>query len=179
MTLPAPRSLDASPRDLLAELGTHRPEPDIVRDCVDLLRGADPADRADLLPYLAGVPGARYPAAGWKDFWPRSWGARALLYVWDDLAAAAVLEGLHDPSWRVAEMCLKVCAVRQLPPGDAAVVLAGHELPRVRAAAIRALGVAGDTEHVAVVEHGLRDDAQEVRRAAGLALDRMRDRLDL
>lgn len=150
-----------------------------MRECVHLLRGAEPADHADLLPYLAGKSGAWYPAAGWKDYWPRSWGARALLYVWDEQGAPAVLAGLHDPAWRVAEMCLKVCVARELPPGQAAVVLVRHELPRVRAAALRALGAAGDTEHVAVVVRALDDPDEQVRRAAARAGDRMRLRLDL
>ena len=115
----------------------------------------------------------------WKPYWSRVWAARGLLYVWDDCAAPAVLAGLTDPAWRVAEMCLKVAARRDLPAGDEAVRLARHELPRVRAAALRALGAAGDVEHVPAVRGALEDDAEEVRAAAARALDRMRTRLDL
>jgi HEAT repeat protein len=57
--------------------------------------------------------------------------------------------------------------------------LAAHTLPRVRAAALRTLGVAGDTEHLPVVQRALDDAVEEVRRAAGLALERMVRRLDL
>ncbi|MFZ5849519.1 MAG: HEAT repeat domain-containing protein, partial [Actinomycetota bacterium] len=62
---------------------------------------------------------------------------------------------------------------------DGAVRRAGHDLPRVRATALRMLGRAGDTEHVAVVRAGLEDRDEAVRRAAALALERMVERLDL
>ncbi|MGN6577539.1 MAG: HEAT repeat domain-containing protein [Nocardioides sp.] len=90
-----------------------------------------------------------------------------------------MLAGLADRAWRVAEMCLKVSALRQLPCGDDAVRLARHELPRVRAAALRALGAAGDVEHVPAVRDALDDDVPEVGAAAARALDRMGARLDL
>lgn len=57
--------------------------------------------------------------------------------------------------------------------------LTGHDLARVRAVAVRTLGLVGDTEHVAVVRAALEDPDAGVRRAAGLALERMVGRLDL
>jgi hypothetical protein len=177
--LPPPPDLRAPPRELVAALRTHLTEAEVAGRCADLLTGADPAEHADLLPYLAGRPGAAYPSDGWAEHWPRVWGARGLLYVWDESAADAVLAGLRDDAWRVAEMCLKVCTLRTLPAGDDAARLAGHELPRVRAAAARALGAAGDVEHVSAVEGLLDDEAEEVRRTAHRALERMRTRLDL
>ena len=107
------------------------------------------------------------------------WGARGLLYVWDDSATGAVLDGLRDESWRVAEMCLKVSARRELPCGDDAVRLAGHELPRVRATAMRALAACGDIEHVDACRDALDDPDEEVRRAAARAVERLEARLDL
>lgn len=62
---------------------------------------------------------------------------------------------------------------------ERAVLLTRHELPRVRVAALRLLGGAGDTEHVAPVRCALDDPDAQVRRAAGLALERMDLRLDL
>ena len=177
--LPPPSDLRALPRELVAELRTHLTEAEAADRCAGLLAGADPAGHAELLPYLAGRPGAAYPDGGWADYWPRVWGARGLMYVWDDRATGSVLAGLSDHAWRVAEMCLKVGALRQLPGGDAAGRLARHELPRVRAAAARALGAGGDVEHVAAVEELLDDPSDEVRRAAHRALGRMRSRLDL
>jgi HEAT repeat protein len=63
--------------------------------------------------------------------------------------------------------------------GPGAARLAGHALPRVRAQAVRTLGVVGDTEHVVVVRSALDDAEGVVRRAAALALDRLVGRLDL
>ena len=77
-------------------------------------------------------------------------------------------------------MCLKVAAKREIgEAGPGAVPLTRHELPRVRAAALRCLGVVGDTEHVEIVEDALADDEDQVRRAAAGALRRMTSRLDL
>lgn len=177
--LPAPSDLGAAPRALLGELCTRRDEPEAVSACCRLLRGGPAEDHADLLPYLAGHPGAAYLEQGRPDYWPRVWAARALLYVWDDDASAAVADGLADPAWRVVEMCLKVAARHQLPVGDAAAGLAEHPLARLREAAVRALGTCGDVEHVAAVGAALGDADETVRRTADRALDRMCARLDV
>lgn len=58
--------------------------------------------------------------------------------VWDDDAAPVDLDRLRDEHWRVSEMCRTVSVRHELPCGDEAVRLAGHELSRVRAAAARA-----------------------------------------
>ena len=58
------------------------------------------------------------------------------------------------------------------------VPLLDDELPRVRAAAVRALGAAGEYEHVEAVDK-LRDDPdQAVRAAVERALERLEHRLD-
>ncbi|MGA9345467.1 MAG: HEAT repeat domain-containing protein, partial [Nocardioidaceae bacterium] len=57
--------------------------------------------------------------------------------------------------------------------------LVAHELPRVRANAIRCLGVVGDTEHCLVVEDAADDEDLVVRRAAARARTLMARRLDL
>jgi hypothetical protein len=175
--LPRPRRVDAQPRELVGELRTHWEERRVVDTCVGLLQGSPAEAHRDVLPYLAGRAALSYLDRSWAEYWPRVWGARGLLYVWDDAAEDAVRAGLADPAWRVAEMCLKVATRHELPVGDEAAALARHPLPRVREAAVRALGAAGDTEHVAVVVAALSDEAAEVRRAADRALDRMADRL--
>ncbi len=179
--LPARPSERESPRDLLARLAAHVGEARAAGLCADLLAAGSPHEQPETLLYLGGTAGRAVleGTGGWKPYWSRVWAARGLLYVWDDSASPAVLAGLGDPAWRVAEMCLKVSARRDLPAGDEAVGLARHELPRVRAAALRALGAAGDVEHLPAVRHALHDDAEEVRAAAARALDRLRSRLDL
>jgi HEAT repeat protein len=49
----------------------------------------------------------------------------------------------------------------------------------VRATAARALGACGDTEHLDALLDLLYDPAEEVRRAAGRARERMEHRLDV
>ena len=142
----------------------------------DLLAGADRTTYAAQLPYLTRLA----DTDAHPDDWTRVWGARALLYVWDDSATDAVLAGLDDAAWRVAEMCLKVAAKHDVPrAADGAAALASHALPRVRGQAVRLLGVAGDTEHVDVVRAALDDRDGDVRRRAARALDLMELRLDL
>ncbi len=77
-------------------------------------------------------------------------------------------------------MCLKVATRHEVGgAGDGAARLAGHELPRVRAQAMRTLGAVGDTEHVDAVRAALDDEAPDVRRQAARALERLAERLDL
>jgi hypothetical protein len=168
----------------IADLAERLGRPAFVAVCVDLLGGA-PRER--YVDELRGLTGHDWqPGDGvldhdaWKDYWVRTWGARGLLHVWDPAATEAVVAGLRDEHWRPAEMCLKVVARHDVAgAGDGAAALAGHELPRVRAQAMRALAVVGDTEHVDVVRAGLDDPAPKVRRQAGRAWETLRRRLDL
>src|SRR6187551_3722054 len=48
-------------------------------------------------------------------YWPELWGTRALLYVWNDAAATAVIAALNNQAWRVREMATRVAAARELP----------------------------------------------------------------
>lgn len=148
--------------------------------CADLLAGADPHDYVEMLDYLGSNTRKAAFDPSWYDYWPRTWGARGLLYVWADSAAPVVVEGLADAHWRPAEMCLKVATKREIgEAGPGAVPLSEHELPRVRTAAMRCLGKVGDTEHVEVVDAALDDEQPQVRRAAARALTEMIRRLDL
>lgn len=121
-------------------------------------------------------------------YWPELWGARALLYVWDDEAADAVTAGLANASWRVREMCARVCAERVLGGQKKLARLTTDEYPRVRSAGARALvaaalaGMASGRdekgEFAASVEGTLtamlRDPDRDVRRAAQQATDALR-----
>jgi hypothetical protein len=166
--------------DLAARLGRER----FTAVCVDLMSGAPREDHLDALPWLTGHDwGEGQPVrdpGSWPAYWLRTWGARGLLHVWDDAATDAVAAGLADEAWRPAEMCLKVAARHEVAgTGDGAAALADHELPRVRVAALRALGVVGDSEHLDAVRERFDDPDEAVRRAAALAWDRLAARLDL
>ena len=72
--------------------------------------------------------------------WPRTWALRAFLYAWDPSAEPAVLVCLSDDAWRVREMAAKVVACRHIGEAlDQISALRDDEVPRVRAAAQRAL----------------------------------------
>jgi hypothetical protein len=183
--LPLPRDLEAHVGELVVELADHLGVPATVELCVDLLRGADRTKYPDAMPYLTGVvfdeESPIYYPSQWKDYWVRTWGARGLLYVWDDSASPAVVAGLEDEHWRPAEMCLKVSTKREIGEagaGAARLAVTG-ELPRVRVQALRTLGVVGDTEHVDVVRACLEDPDASVRRQAGRAMASLAARLDV
>lgn len=178
--LPRPTKPDASPRELVSELGRRVGRQTAAGWCADLLSGADPHDYVEMLDYLGSNCRKAAFDPSWYDYWPRTWGARGLLYVWADSAAPVVVSGLCDEHWRPAEMCLKVAAKREIgEAGPAAAPLTTHELPRVRAAALRCLGKVGDTEHVEAVDAALDDEQPAVRRAAARALTELVSRLDL
>lgn len=177
--LPPPSEPKASPRVLVSELGERVGQERAARWCADLLGGADPAGYVAMLDYLGSNCRRVAFHPSWHDYWPRTWGARGLLYVWSDRVASDVVAGVGDPHWRPAEMCLKVAARREIgEAAEPAVPWAGHELPRVRAAAVRLLGAVGESEHVDVVERALGDDEGLVRHAAARALRRLARRLD-
>jgi HEAT repeat protein len=156
----------------------------LVEVCCDLLGGAD---RTAYVPELRYLTGHSWDAgdpvlddAVWKDYWVRTWGARGLLYCWADSASGAIVRGLGDEHYRPAEMCLKVSAKYDVAgSGPGAAALTAHELPRVRANAVRTLGVVGDTEHVEAVLAVLHDPEEWVREHAARAYERMARRLDL
>jgi hypothetical protein len=170
--------------ELIAELASRIGMPAFVAVCTDLMGGADREEHVEELRSLTGhdwQPGdAVLDRTVWHDYWVRTWGARGLLHVWDDSATSAVVAGLADEHWRPAEMCLKVTARHDVAgAGDAASVLLDHDLPRVRAQALRALAVAGDTQHVELVRERLEDDDEQVRAQAERALKRLGTRLDV
>jgi HEAT repeat protein len=144
--------------------------------CVSLLRGADP-EAAGGIP-LAWLGGRSAP--GWTQaYWPKVWAVRGLLHAYRPQAAAAVVAGLDDESWRVREMCAKVARAHEV--GSAAEALhrlCADEVPRVRAAAVRALAVVGEAEDADVLRDCLDDPERSVVAAAERALRDLSRRLD-
>ncbi len=129
-----------TPRQSIAiECANHGKAP-LVDACIALMGGEDVDFR--LIGVLAGPD-----AAGWvadtgetNRYWLRVWGARGLLWAWDDRATDAIHAGLADPAWRVREMSAKVIAKHAV--GDlleAVAELRQDPILRVRAAADRAV----------------------------------------
>ena len=153
----------------------------VVDWCTALLRGGDWTDPA--APHLDWIGGRSSVAMVGSNldlvYWPRVWAARGLLHVYRPQAAAAVVSGLSDESWRVREMCAKVSREYQL--GEAAEALHGccsDDVPRVRVAAVRALARVGEAEDADVVRDCLDDPEREVAAAAESALRELSRRLD-
>jgi hypothetical protein len=111
-------------------------------------------------------------------YWPELWGARALLYVWDDSAAPVVIAALGNQSWRVREMCAKVCAARGIGTSKDLARLTTDEHARVRSAAARALAVVGNVDSIDTLEVMLRDYDKDVRRTAQQSLKVLRGHLE-
>jgi hypothetical protein len=170
--------------ELIAGLAQRIGVPAFVEVCTALMAGAEREAHVEALRSLTGhdwAPGdAVLDRSSWGDHWVRTWGARGLLHVWDDSATSSVVTGLGDEHWRPAEMCLKVTARHDVAQaGDAASRLLAHDLPRVRAQALRAVAVVGDTQHLEQVRERLDDEDEAVRSQAERALRTMGARLDV
>ncbi|GAA1702094.1 hypothetical protein GCM10009745_56650 [Kribbella yunnanensis] len=137
------------------------------------------------LPKLVAITGSANPG-GWTApvdpanyYWIRVWAARVFLYVWRDDVVDALLAVADDPAWRVREHVARITAQRELGQlVDALLPMLEHELPRVRAAAVRAVGAAGEFEHVEAVEELAGDPDLTVRAAVERALVKLSERLD-
>jgi hypothetical protein len=129
-----------SPRDRVEAECARRGGAAVVEGCVRLLYG-DFADTR-LISVLGGATAA-WALDGDREerrYWFRVWGARGLLWAWEDSALDAIVAATGDEAWRVREMAAKVVA-RHLV-GDALEAVAGlrdDPVPRVRAAATRAV----------------------------------------
>ncbi|MGH8792192.1 MAG: HEAT repeat domain-containing protein [Stackebrandtia sp.] len=181
-----PSDLHAPPRERLAAARDRYGEERVAVWCAALLSGRVAHDDPDSpsLTWLGG-PHARMELERGgliergQDYWPRVWAARGLLYVWTEAACDAVCRALSDPAWRVREMAAKVVRLREIgQAADLLSPLASDATPRVRAAGVRALGVVGEAESAEAVRRCLRDPQPAVRRAADLALEDLRRRLD-
>jgi hypothetical protein len=130
-----------SPRENVRAECARRGERELVAGCVTLLAGGQVDDA--LLTALGGESAQQIfdgLEGGRSGYWPRVWGARALLYAWDPPASAAIVGATADPHWRVREMVAKVIAHRLVGEGLGAVAgLRDDPVPRVRSAAERAL----------------------------------------
>lgn len=130
-----------TPRQSVEAECARRGEAAVVAGCVSLLRGR-PVDSPLL--FALGGPFARVVIEDGPEqrnqYWRRVWGARGLLYAWDDEASAALVDALADEHWRVREMAAKVIARRVIGAAlDDVAPLRDDPVPRVRAAAQRAL----------------------------------------
>lgn len=175
------------PRDIVLRACAEHGQDTVIDWCIGFLTeeisGQD-AYGADL-PKLVAITGSPNPG-GWSApvdpvnyYWIRVWAARVFLYIWRDDVVDALLIAADDPAWRVREHVARITAQRELGQlVDALVPDLGHELPRVRATAARALGVVGESEHAEALQALADDPDLTVRVAVEKALARMEKRLD-
>lgn len=147
---------------------------DAIARAIALLAGANAGD--EFLLYAGGEHARGVLDGAPPLYWPELWGARTLLYVWDDSAAPAVVAGLANQAWRVREMSVRVATQRALDVAPQLVELTADTHPRVRAAAARGLGTLGGEHHEDAITVVLRDADRDVKRAAQEARDAWRAR---
>ncbi|TCC21339.1 HEAT repeat domain-containing protein [Kribbella sindirgiensis] len=176
-----------SPRDVVRVACATYGEDVVVDWCVAFLTGEITGEAAygAELPKLVAITGSENPG-GWKApvdpvnyYWIRVWAARVFLYVWRDDVVDALQQVADDPAWRVREHIARITAQRELGQlVDALLPMLDHELPRVRTAAVRAIGAAGEYEHAAAIRPLADDPDQAVRAAVERALTKLEERLD-
>ena len=132
-----------APRQSIEAECARRGRQAVVDGCTELVTGGE-ADAALIValggPAARGLLDAGLPKG--QLYWLRVWGARGLLWVWEDSATGAIYGALGDGAWRVREMAVKVVARHRL--GDALSTVASlrdDPVSRVRAAASRAVTV--------------------------------------
>lgn len=181
MTPQAP--IEASPAARVRALCAEQGETSVAARCADVLATESWEDR-ELLIVLGGRHAvSEYsltePAQTDLSYLAPTWAARGLLYAWSDSAILAVVGALTHEAWRVREMAAKVVAARGIwSAADEVAALAQDPVPRVRAAAARALKVVGEAEHVFSVLALAHDGEVQVRVRGEQALAGMSARLD-
>ena len=131
-----------TPRQSIERECRRRGQPAVVRGCRALLR-SESVD-AGLLVALGGPGAEKFVGSPPRpdDYWMRVWGARGLLWEWDESAVPEVRLGLSDNAWRVREMAARVVARHHLGDLiDEVSTLRTDDVPRVRAAAERTLRI--------------------------------------
>lgn len=152
---PLPADLYLHPRELvvegIADYGRHA----VIDTALTLLAGELDYDTLPVpLLYLGGVHALALTERGFvveraQDFWPRTWGARTLLHVWEPYVVPDLLRGFTDPHWRVREMTAKVAVSRRVEEAaDLLLVCLADDVPRVRVAAMRAAAIVGGEDHL-------------------------------
>jgi len=155
---------DDTPATRVADAITTLGEDGVVERAIALLAGFNAGEEFLL---VAGGTHAQGLLDGAPPlYWPEVWGARVLLYAWNNSATDAVLAGLQNQAWRVREMCCRVAAARNLDAAEYLRELLTDDTARVRAAAARALGAVGSPADTELLAKLFRDPEIDVRRAA-------------
>lgn len=168
--------IEAPPAARIAHAVERLGEDEVVSRSIALLAGLNAGE--EFLLYVGGIHAQGILDGAPALYWPEVWGARALMYAWNDTAADAVEAGLGNQAWRVREMSAKVVGARGLPFTEQITPLLTDEVARVRAQAARTLGdIAADASVIEVLNGMLKDPDIEVRRQVGASLKAVRSRV--
>jgi HEAT repeat protein len=167
--------LDLPTAERIQAAVAHYGEDVVSANAVTLLRAKNAGK--DFLLYAGGRHALGILEGAPALYWPELWGARTLLYVWNDSAAPYVVVGLTNQAWRILEMCARVVTLRELQVAPKLVRLTTDEVPRVRSAALTALAAQGTAEHLDTIAQRLRDPDKEVRRTARAARETLTARI--
>ena len=127
-----------TPRQRIEAECQRRGKTAVVAGCIELLGGRE-VD-TELVVVLGGAHAPAVLDGRDEPYWLRVWAARGLLWAWDDVAVPSLVDAMSDEAWRVREMACKVAARSVVDDALPAVVgLADDPIPRVRAAASRAV----------------------------------------
>lgn len=136
------------PKDSIEAECALRGKQAVISGCISLLAGEGADDRLIAALGLGALDVLAEREGGRHGYWPRVWAARGLLHVWDDSASAAIIAATTDEHWRVREMAAKVIASYRIGDGmDAVLGLRADPVPRVRAAAQRAIILLTFSQH--------------------------------
>lgn len=138
-----PPSPGSTPKQRIIAERARRGAPAFIKGCADLLHGRYDNVDDNFVRALGGEHAVSVLSGGEGGkggYWPRVWAARGLLHAWDDTATEAIIHATRDDAWRVREMAGKVIAAHRVGDAfDAVQALRTDKVPRVRAAAARAV----------------------------------------
>ena len=127
-----------TPRQRIEAECQRRGKTAVVAGCIELLGGRE-VD-TELVVVLGGAHAPAVLDGRDEPYWLRVWAARGLLWAWDDVAVPSLVDAMSDEAWRVREMACKVVARNLVDDALPAVIaLRDDPIPRVRAAALRAV----------------------------------------
>lgn len=107
-------------------------------------------------------------------YWPRAWAARALCYVGDATATAALIDAARDEHWRVRMNAVRALGIIGDTGAQTGVIAGGLDAhPRVRAAAATALGSLGGDDAFHLLTGLVADPDARVIARAEVALERL------
>jgi HEAT repeat protein len=127
-----------------------------------------------LLRDISGVDTGWMYSSDRHEYWPRAWAGRALCYIGDQRATAALIEATGDAHWRVRMNAVRALGLIGGDGASDAVITASQDAhPRVRSAAATSCGSIGDDRAFDILANLMSDSDGRVVARADAALERL------